>query len=467
MRFQVSGVNLNTQDWMGKGDHYFKFKRKRRDGHLDDVFVTKGGPPLQTDVIKGTANPTFKPIAMPLAHLNLGDPNCEIVVESWDWNSVSDHDYLGSATFTVAQVTTAAGGRFTVPFKKDKGGKQDTKERGQLVFNDFQIIHQPTFLEFISGGTQIDILVAIDFTASNEDPKSPKSLHYMNPHAFNNYQDAIINVGEILEKYNHDQMFPCYGFGAKLPNGNVSHCFALNGSPSDPRVHGVKGILDAYSHCLSNVTLYGPTNFADIIKVAADKAQRAARHEYFVLLIITDGEISDLDKTIDAIVTASALALSIIIVGVGNADFSNMHHLDSDERALTTSSGLKAVRDIVQFVPMRQCHNNGAELAAAVLHEVPRQLTSYMASRGITPMQRPPPTPSSAMNMQGMQAALPQAGFAPPPPAAAAPPPPPTYNQVMGPPPLPPGWEEKVDPSSGKTYYVNHNDQTTHWDRPN
>ena len=77
---------------MGKGDHYFKFKRKRRDGHLDDVFVTKGGPPLQTDVIKGSANPTFKPIAMPLAHLNLGDPNCEIVVESWDWNSVSDHD---------------------------------------------------------------------------------------------------------------------------------------------------------------------------------------------------------------------------------------------------------------------------------------------------------------------------------------------------------------------------------------
>jgi len=37
-------------------------------------------------------------------------------------------------------------------------------------------------------------------------------------------------VGEILEKYNYDQMFPCYGFGAKLPSGQVSHCFALNGS---------------------------------------------------------------------------------------------------------------------------------------------------------------------------------------------------------------------------------------------
>jgi len=33
-------------------------------------------------------------------------------------------------------------------------------------------------------------------------------------------------------------------------------------------------------------------------------------------------------------------------------------------------------------------------------------------------------------------------------------------------PPLPPGWEELKDPSSGKLFYVNHNKQTTTWDRP-
>uniref|UniRef100_A0A6S8B3I3 WW domain-containing protein n=2 Tax=Aureoumbra lagunensis TaxID=44058 RepID=A0A6S8B3I3_9STRA len=30
---------------------------------------------------------------------------------------------------------------------------------------------------------------------------------------------------------------------------------------------------------------------------------------------------------------------------------------------------------------------------------------------------------------------------------------------------LPPGWEEKVAPD-GRTYYVDHNTRTTHWDRP-
>ena len=43
---------------------------------------------------------------------------------------------------------------------------------------------------------------------------------------------------------------------------------------------------------------------------------------YFVLLILTDGIITDLDLTIAAIVKASNLPMSVIIVGVGNEDFS-------------------------------------------------------------------------------------------------------------------------------------------------
>lgn len=33
-----------------------------------------------------------------------------------------------------------------------------------------------------------------------------------------------------------DKMFPSYGFGGKLPNGQVSHCFALNSTPENPKV---------------------------------------------------------------------------------------------------------------------------------------------------------------------------------------------------------------------------------------
>lgn len=43
--------------------------------------------------------------------------------------------------------------------------------------------------------------------------------------------------------------------------------------------------------------------------------------KYLILLIITDGIINDMEKTIDQIVRGSSLPVSIIIVGVGDADF--------------------------------------------------------------------------------------------------------------------------------------------------
>ena len=72
-----------------------------------------------------------------------------------------------------------------------------------------------------------------------------------------------------------------------------------------------------------------------------------------MLLIITDGVITDMDKTRTAIVEASRLPMSIIIVGVGKADFSAMEFLDSDDRLLRGPTGEVAARDIVQFVPFR------------------------------------------------------------------------------------------------------------------
>lgn len=57
----------------------------------------------------------------------------------------------------------------------------------------------------------------------------------------------------------------------------------------------------------------------------------------------------DMDATKEAIINASVLPMSVIIIGVGNEDFSAMEFLDSDGRLLR-HNGRTAVRDIVQFV---------------------------------------------------------------------------------------------------------------------
>lgn len=57
------------------------------------------------------------------------------------------------------------------------------------------------------------------------------------------------------------------------------------------------------------------------------------------MLILTDGEIHDMAQTIDSLVYASGLPLSVIIVGIGNADFGNMERLDGDAVGLVSSQG--------------------------------------------------------------------------------------------------------------------------------
>lgn len=84
-----------------------------------------------------------------------------------------------------------------------------------------------------------------------------------------------------------------------------------------------------------------------------------------------------MDKTVDLLVQHCNLPLSIIIVGVGNADFTNMNTLDGDN-GLYNSKGIRAARDIVQFVPFTQVQMNSDLLAKELLAELPTQVVQYM-----------------------------------------------------------------------------------------
>ncbi|KAK5622092.1 Copine-8, partial [Crenichthys baileyi] len=298
-----------------------------------------------------------------------------------------------------------------------------------------------SFLDYIRGGTQINFTVAIDFTASNGNPSQPTSLHYMSPYQLNDYAMALRAIGEIIQDYDSDKMFPALGFGAKLPpDGRVSHEFPLrfpqetvyrlssgpfpgthpvrsslplrftrssidtfyldyiNGNPQNPYCNGIDGVMEAYYQSLKSVRLYGPTHFSPVINHVARYASAVTDgSQYFILLIISDGVITDMAQTKESIVNAASLPMSIIIVGVGPAEFDEMIELDGDEERIS-SQGRYAERDIVQFVPFRDYIDRRgnhilsmARLAKEVLAEIPDQFLSYMRTRGIKPGPQPPP----------------------------------------------------------------------------
>jgi hypothetical protein len=147
-----------------------------------------------------------------------------------------------------------------------KEGKKGYTDSGTLEVLHIEIIKEYSFLDYIVGGCDVSLMVAIDFTASNGDPRYANSLHYRNPYQPNEYEQAIMSVGEILACYDNDGMFPVYGFGASVSwlNNQTSHCFPLNTNFQNPEVPGIAGILDVYRKSLDTVRLYGPTNFSQV-----------------------------------------------------------------------------------------------------------------------------------------------------------------------------------------------------------
>lgn len=55
---------------------------------------------------------------------------------------------------------------------------------------------------------------------------------------------------------------------------------------------------------------------------------------YHTMVIITDGDIHDMNETVSTIVELSKYPTSIIIIGVGDEDFDKMKFLDSDDKIL-------------------------------------------------------------------------------------------------------------------------------------
>lgn len=123
-----------------------------------------------------------------------------------------------------------------------------------------------------------------------------------------------------------------------MKSGNtVSHFFPCSGKFDDLKGHDVKGVFDLYSYSLKNVSLSGPTYFAPLLQQVVTDTRAAYQMDpntYSILLILTDGAIYDMDITKDWIIEGSELPLSIIIVGIGQADFGLMEELDSDDKVV-------------------------------------------------------------------------------------------------------------------------------------
>jgi hypothetical protein len=156
----------------------------------------------------------------------------------------------------------------------------------------------------------------------------------------------------------------------------VQHCFQCGASAE---AQGVDGILKGYRDTFaSGLIMSGPTDITQVIQAAGARAINTAEEKqaYTILVILTDGSVSDVEATANGLNQIQQAPLSIVIVGIGDGDFSDMSFLDEKG---------DGQRDIAQFVPFGEYADNMDSLTEATLNEIPGQLVDYFVSKDIQP----------------------------------------------------------------------------------
>ncbi|XP_047253660.1 protein BONZAI 3-like [Capsicum annuum] len=211
-------TNLENKDLFSKSDPFLRISR---------ITETGGSVPIcKTEVDNNNLNPHMK--------------DNPLVIGCFDFNSSGNHVLLGKLQKTVADLENFHKSRVRANFISQPSGLRGNEKvlKGQLLVEGYAEKQLYSFLDYISSEFELSFMTLslmhlnIQCLASNGNPRSPDSLHYVDPSGcLNAYQRAIMEVGDVIQFYDSDKLFPAWGFGGKAYDGTISHCFNFGGGP--------------------------------------------------------------------------------------------------------------------------------------------------------------------------------------------------------------------------------------------
>jgi len=382
--FDIAGKTLDKKDRGKKSDPFLKVLRSRFADSWELIY--------RTDFIKNNVNPHWDPFEIPLRLFQQGETTRQLLFQVIDWNPSGKEKFIGQFSISFDDLFEKAKARRPIDLinpKYERQKKQGYKSSGTLIFEKAQLVPSHSFMDYVDGGCKISLMVAIDFTTANGNPDLPSSLHHKTNIAQNEYAQAITTFGEILLPYIWENQSKVYGFGARVGNiKTISHCFPLPGHEQALQVEGVQGILEVYYQSLNLIEFHGQTTFCKVIEAAKTEAatSRCDQYDqrYFILLILTAGDISDIHETIAAITEAMAHPISILIVGIGDSNFPALNQINDEWKS--PKRNLTSDREMLHFIPFRayrsQCNSR---LKIDSLRKISSELVTYMKKKEITP----------------------------------------------------------------------------------
>jgi len=164
-----------------------------------------GGPhiwkPIYKSEIKAQSNSrhklefVFNTLSLLKQDICGSDDDKEVKIEFFVSSKNGKHKNIGNTIFTITDLKEKMEeSKFPIIKQKDTF----------LSFRKFEIKKRNSFLEYIFGGCEINLAIAVDFTLSNGKPSSSNSLHCNNL-SKNQYYQALSSVGDILQYYDADK----------------------------------------------------------------------------------------------------------------------------------------------------------------------------------------------------------------------------------------------------------------------
>ncbi|KJH51882.1 C2 domain protein [Dictyocaulus viviparus] len=304
----------------------------------------------RSEVIKDK-NPRWKEFSVPLSIIQFYDQGF-LQIHCYNYNVNKNDTLIGFCSTSMAQLERGVGPLNSYMLMNFDGKR--INERMNVNLESMELVHGESFFSALKNGTHLHLTTAVDLTASNGNPNQSNSLHYIHPHTNSPYVIAMTKLTPLFLSYMAHTKLGALGFGARIePRFELSQCFYLSGSHSDSQVDGLAGLLDAYRRARMVVQPFAPTDFSEVIYHVSKFAKAETRRHlglYFVLVILTDGGLTNPRRTIDAIVDCSSHPMSIIAVGIGkDRDFANVKALESP--VIKHSDGRPLCRQNFQFIP--------------------------------------------------------------------------------------------------------------------
>uniref|UniRef100_A0A8L8KDH6 Copine domain-containing protein n=1 Tax=Heligmosomoides polygyrus TaxID=6339 RepID=A0A8L8KDH6_HELPZ len=372
---QLHGRSIDKKDmiWDETGVFFRVFRLE--EGKDEDELVLL----YESEAIKNHSHPQW-------AEFQLGTQdaadNRNRLLEVW----VMYRDVDGSEGFIGKFLTTYAKMKYgpgpdnvyAIINEKKQHEKKNYENSGRMELVKFTDVSFFSFLDYIVSGTQLHYEVAINFASES----SPNICDQQRFDA--DVQMAIRAIGGILKDYTPNRLFAAFGLGAKTPpTFQEAHEFHLNFN-IDPICRGLDGVVDAYRKAQAVVTPMRTAKFAPIVSYATKLSHRSGFRglHYHVLAIFTRGIPTDMKELSTAVAGAADAPLSIVILGVGSADFSPLIKLASKRK--------EGARTCLQFIALDDILESGdsgsenrSRIAQKALQAIPEQMTDFMHSSNI------------------------------------------------------------------------------------